>query len=315
MKYDLYPVIIDKLNEVYGFSDENTSATYRYIYMRTSIYYNRRKVSGKELFDFILEELNLSVLKEENGIQSYLEYEDEKYHIYELSSEILDNLVFRADMEGSLDIKDDLEVVFKKGYSKANKFRGVKNYESHLMLARLTLLNDMFNAKPSYTSGIEGFTNDVNHNPFKRSLEERLEVELKLSEHSESNTTTFISEEDLEDYLVKNLDLIEKGLTFIKRQVDVMGGFIDIIATDSNGSICIIEIKTSEDKSIIWQAIHYPKEIKNKYKSKHIRMITVAPKYSKPIYDALKSLDDVETFSYEITVSSGSISNLKVNMV
>lgn len=315
MKYDLYPLVIDKLKDIYGLSEENTSVIYRYIYMRTSVYYNRRKVSEKEIFDFILEELNLSILKEENGIQPYLEYKDEKYHLYELSSEILDNMLFRADMEGSIVVKEDLEVVFKKGYSKVGKFRGLEGYESHLMLARLTLLNKMFNATPSYTEGIEDFTADANHNPFKRSLEERLEVELKLSEHSESNTTTFISEEDLEDYLVENLDLIEEGLSFIKRQVDVDGGFIDIIAKDSKDNICIIEIKTSEDKSIIWQAIHYPKEIKRQYKSRNVRMITVAPKYSKPIYEALKSLDNIETFNYEITVSSGNISSLKVNIV
>lgn len=313
MKYDLEPIITDNLKKIYGLSRENINYLYRYLCIRTSVFHNKRKVTSRDLFRFVVEELNLTIFNEEEDMPSYFSYEGEKYSTFEVSSDFIDNLFFRAEIEGDIDYREDLENVFKEGYRKAYKFRGLPSYKSHLMLLRLEALNEMYGADPIYSEGIEGFGNDINHNPFKRSLEERLNVELDSSNHSESNTTSYITEEDLEDYLVENIELIEDGLKFIRRQVDVPGGFIDILAKDSNGNFCVIEIKTNEDKSIIWQTLHYPKEIKNMYNSKNVRMMTIVPNYSKPIHDVLKSIGNVETFDYDIKVVSGNIANLKIN--
>lgn len=313
MKYDLEPIIIDNLKRIYGLNEKDTNYLYRYFCIRTSIFYDKRNVNNRDLFNFIVDELNLTIFADDKGFPSHFTYEDEDYSAYEVSSDVLDNLTFRANMEGDIDYKEDLEEVFKKGRNKASKFRGLPSHPSYLMLERLKHLNKMYGAVPTYADSIDGFKNGTTHNPFKRSLEERLDAELKSSEHNVSTTTSYITEEDLEDYLVKNLELIEDGLRFIRRQVDVPGGFIDILAKDSKGQVCIIEIKTSEDKSLIWQTLHYPKEIKEKYRLKDVRMITVAPKYSKPIYDALMAVGNVETFDYDIKVASGNIADLKVN--
>lgn len=313
MKHNLYPLFIEKLKDIYGLKNENTNYLYKYLSIRISVFHNKRKINKRDLFNFIVEELNLTLFRDEKEAVPYLIYDNQKYSTFELSSEILDNMTFRAEMEGDVDYKEELEEVFVKGYRKAYKFRGLSSYKNHLTLQRLNILNQMFGADPVSTVGIEGFETDATHNPFKRSLEERLEAELKSDEHRESNTTSYITEEDLEDYLVENLELIEEGMRLIKRQVDIPGGVIDILARDSKDEICVIEIKTKEDKSLIWQTLHYPKEIKNMYRTKNVRMITVAPEYSKPIYDALKAVGNVETLKYDIKVASGNISDLKVD--
>lgn len=313
MKHDLYPILIEKLTSVYGMQKRNTVDIYKYLFMRTAIFNDSKKVTKKDAFNFMIEELNLTIFDKQSVFNSHLKYLGEEYNPIEISSEVMDNFGFRASLEGDLDFKDELKEIMKKGSSKARKFKGLPSYLSHLMLERLHLLNAKFGARPEYSSGIEGFEYDSNHNPFKRTLEEKLGLELDFSRNSESNTTSYIRESVLEDFLVKNLSLIEAGLKFVSRQVDVPGGFIDILAKDINGMYCIIELKTSEDKSIVWQSIHYPAEIKKKYNINDVRMITVAPKYSKHIYEALKSLGNIEIFDYEIKVSSGNIENLEVN--
>lgn len=51
------------------------------------------------------------------------------------------------------------------------------------------------------------------------------------------------NERDLEHYLVDHIEVIEEGMTFLKRQKSVGGGIIDILAKDSRGNTCVIELK------------------------------------------------------------------------
>ena len=310
MKHDLYPIIIENLKNIYGLKDETEGYLYKYLYIRASINYNKKKISETELFNFIIEELNLTVFDERKDLTSnYLMYKEEKHYIFNTGLEFYDNFLFRAELEDSIDLKEEQEKVFGKGYQKAYKYRKLVDYRTHQKYCRLLVLNDMFGANPIHSEGIEGFEVNDSHNPMKRSLEEQLEVAMNVSKHGNSNTTSYITEEELEDYLVENLDLIEKGLMLVKRQFSISGGFIDILAKDSKGNMCIIEIKISEDKNIVWQSLHYPNEIKKEYNS-NVRMITVAPEYSTPIYNALKSIGNVEMFSYTIGVSNSEISKL-----
>lgn len=312
MKYNLEPILIEKLKEIYGLERENYNYLYKYLIIRTSIFHNKRKVKDKEIFNFILDELNLTLFKE-SIVSSKLIYEDEEYSVYNLCSEFMDNMKFRSEMEGSMNYKENLEEIFKKGYGRSVKFKNLPEHKTHLTYNRLKALNEEFGANPIYSEGIEGFKTDESHNPFRRSLEERLEMEITLSKHKKSTSTSYISEEKLEDYLIENLHLIEEGLTYIKRQFEVPGGTIDILAKDKNGVFCVIEVKIKDDKSIIWQTIHYPSSIKSMYNVNEVRMITVAPEYNISIYNALKMSGNVEIFQYSIEVENGEIEDLKLN--
>lgn len=50
-------------------------------------------------------------------------------------------------------------------------------------------------------------------------------------------------EKDLVDYLVRNTAVIGDDLTLTGREVETQVGFIDLLATDQAGHICIIEVK------------------------------------------------------------------------
>lgn len=103
------------------------------------------------------------------------------------------------------------------------------------------------------------------------------------------------TEEKLEDYLVNNLNKIEKGLTLIKRQYQIENGVIDILARDKNNKLCIIELKiVSDDKGLIYQCAYYPTQFKEE-----TRIITIAPKYNKNIKESLKALGGIELLIYK----------------
>jgi Holliday junction resolvase-like predicted endonuclease len=114
-------------------------------------------------------------------------------------------------------------------------------------------------------------------------------------------------EKDLENILIKDLNVIEEGLVLIDNQYEVRNGYIDILARDRNNILCIIELKISRnDTKIIEQCVYYPTQF-----NEYTRMITIAPAYGKKITQSLKSLGYVEMKIYNLNGDKLSISNNK----
>lgn len=308
MEHNLHPILESKLKEIYGLERENASYLYKYLYSRAAISCNNKKVNNGVLLTFILNELNVSIFSSDEELD-YIVYEGEKYKLISIEKDIISQFEFRAEMEGDKELKEKLDEVFLFGSKKAAKYRKSNKHKEHVSLERLNYLNSEYGVNPIPSSGVDGFTNEIHHNPYKRTLEETLTSEIETSVDS---STSYISEKDLEDYLLKNINLIEEDLRVIDRQVDISGGTLDILAKDKNGVLCIIELKIKEDKSIIWQSIHYPMGLKSKLNCGNVRMIVVAPEYSKPIRSALSKSGNVEMLKYSIEVKSNKISNLKL---
>lgn len=312
MKESLYEILIEKGKFIYGLENENENYFYKYLNVRTAIFLNKRKVNPDEMLNVLIDDLNISIFETaELGLNKKLIYNDEEYPLYELTKEVMDNLVFRAEMYGSLDIKEMKEEILKKGQAKSAKFRKSPHHKTYVMIHRLESLNEEFGVDTIYSPGVEGFKMNSEHNDMRRSLEETLWAEIKSFEHEETYNTLHITENQLEDYLVKDLNILEDGLVYMGRQVEIPGGVIDILARDSEGTICILELKIKEDKSILWQSIHYPSEMKKRHGK--VRMMTIVPTYSKPIKDALDKMEYIERYSYEILVKNKTISDLLIN--
>ena len=314
VEYDLSIILNEELFKLYSLEDKpgSMNTLYKYIYIRCAIINNKKKLSNEELTRIALEDLNVDIFS--NSL-SYLEYKGKKYYLYKVADEFIENLKFRASMEGNTDIKFLMDSIFKKGYSVSVKYRGLPEYKDYIKFNRLIELNNQFGIIPKDSEGVDGFSTLPNHNPYRRSVENTLEAILKAYEFEGSQTTTYITEKQLEDYIVNNIETIEDGMKVIGRQVEIDGGIIDILARDKKGNLCILEIKINEDKSIVWQALYYPGEIKAKHNTDYVRMLTVAPKYSNHIMKSLSNIDGVEMFDYSINVINGKIDQLKVNKV
>lgn len=306
--YDLSTVLTDELHKLYSLEESfgSMNKLYKYLHVRCMIVNNTKKIAGQTLVNFVLSELNIDI------VSGNLIYHGESYPVSSVGSDFMDNLVFRADLEGSVDLKLLIKNVYEKGYKNSRKYKELKEYKTHIQYNRLIELNSQLGISPSASTPIAGFETTNGHNPFKRSLEEVLEANIHAEKVSGTTSTAYITEKDLEDYVIQNLDIFEEGLVCIGRQVEVKDGIIDILAKDKNDDIVIIELKIEEAKSIVWQSIHYPAEIRDKYRAKKIRMITLAPNYSEGLLKTLKSLGYVEIFNYEIKVKN-KIVNLSIN--
>lgn len=104
----------------------------------------------------------------------------------------------------------------------------------------------------------------------------------------------------LENYLARYLDLIEPDMELIKCQKQINKGIIDIFTKDKDGKHCIIELKTrDDDKKLVWQSAYYQSQFDDE-----VRVITIAPDYSEPVYNALKHVKNIEIKGYKLDIDN-----------
>lgn len=129
----------------------------------------------------------------------------------------------------------------------------------------------------------------------------------------------FAYESDLRDYLVKNLQVIEPGLTLYEKEgitgveFPVGGRFIDILAVDSNGDFVVIELKVSRGYDrVIGQLLRYMAWIqKNQAESaQKVRGIIVAREIGE---DLMLACSLISNFEYELSFSLKSVSRVGID--
>lgn len=87
-------------------------------------------------------------------------------------------------------------------------------------------------------------------------------------------------EKDLEDFLVENLEYLERGLSFLEREAQTDVGIIDIVARDRRDFV-IIELKAGEaGDSAIGQIMRYMAWYARCRTPNPVRGILVAYKFS-----------------------------------
>ena len=71
-------------------------------------------------------------------------------------------------------------------------------------------------------------------------------------------TDRFETEEMLEDVLVKNPDMLMRGLTLIGRQVPVGSGYVDLLGIDGDGRLVVFELKREKlTRDAVAQVLDY----------------------------------------------------------
>jgi hypothetical protein len=137
-------------------------------------------------------------------------------------------------------------------------------------------------------------------------------VQGEAEELAEEGSPEFAYEKDLQNYLAKNLHLIETGLTLFEDEgingleFPVGGRFIDILATDSKGNYVVIELKVSKGYDrVVGQLLRYMAWIgKNQSEpGQSVRGIIVARHISEDLLLACSGVQGVQLFEYELSVS------------
>ena len=103
-----------------------------------------------------------------------------------------------------------------------------------------------------------------------------------------------ISEFVLENFLEKNLELIEPGLKLLKRQFLIRKhGKIDLFCEDRSGCLVVIELKTHASFSAVEQMEWYKKAISHKFPKSKVRFVLACLTNNKDIPNLCK-VNDIE---------------------
>ncbi|MDS1311204.1 endonuclease NucS domain-containing protein [Marinobacter xiaoshiensis] len=137
-------------------------------------------------------------------------------------------------------------------------------------------------------------------------------VKEEVQELAEEGSPEFAYEKDLQNYLSKNLHLIESGLTLFEDEgingveFPVGGRFVDILATDSDGNYVVVELKVSKGYDrVVGQLLRYVAWIRKNQAEpgQSVRGIIVARHISEDLLLACSGVQGVQLFEYELSVS------------
>jgi hypothetical protein len=126
----------------------------------------------------------------------------------------------------------------------------------------------------------------------------------------------FAYENDLRNYLVKNLGIIEKGLKLYEADgVDGEEFFvpgtsrrIDILAVDKDNNFVVIELKVSRGyEKVVGQTLFYQSSIKTIFKQEKVRAIIIAREITSELKTATQFLPDFELFEYQLSLTLNKI--------
>lgn len=136
----------------------------------------------------------------------------------------------------------------------------------------------------------------------------------KVTDEEEEETeydTAFAYEEDLKNYLAKNMEIIETGLKLYEEdginglEYEVKGRFIDILAIDKNKNFVVIELKVSKTYDrVIGQLLRYKNWIQKELANdgQIVRGIIIANEISEDLKIACMGQPNIKLFEYELSV-------------
>lgn len=310
---EIEQIVFDTFRYMYNIDDNDV--IYRYLKLRHRCINAFKKEELNKLCQFILDELyiNSPVYKDvhlylingyDNSIRNIIDSLEFRGKLFDIIDENNNSCSFDSYIEKTWNDINTQALKNSKNYMKD------KYYKYHLIYNRLLLLNEIFGVtEVKEVPTMYGFVQDLTQN---LSMEQKCLRYIHASNFDTTNIKS-ITEEDLEDFLFRNLNLVEEGLKPIRRQVEVEEGRIDILAKDKNDRYVIIELKIANDKHLVWQVMYYPQAIKSVVGSCNPRVITICPSYPNYIKNPLSQVGYVEMIEYQATMCNNKITNINFN--
>jgi hypothetical protein len=122
---------------------------------------------------------------------------------------------------------------------------------------------------------------------------------------------TGVLERDLQDYIARNVDAVFGfPMTLIGREVDVGVGRVDILATDAEKTIWVIELKIRAcSRDVVGQVLSYLGAVRKRYPSHAVVGAIVGPRFDDTALAALSATTDMTFFKYEVRYAISELSH------
>ena len=130
-------------------------------------------------------------------------------------------------------------------------------------------------------------------------------------EKPEENDKEFAYEKDLQNFIEKNLNIIEPELKLFEEddingiEFPAGGRFIDILAVDKNNNFVIIELKVSRGYDrVIGQLLRYISWVKKNMatEGQKVRGIIICKEITEDLVLACSEINNIELFEYELSI-------------
>lgn len=192
-------------------------------------------------------------------------------------------------------IKDSMGSVRGNIHSSANRIDGLTDWHRK----RMTNIGDEL--KITYDKNeIENGLHVINI--------EFLNQRTEMGKESHEACFSFISEDQLESFLIENIDELEPGLTLVERQYKIGANIIDLLCVDKDRNYVVVEIKNRKTSDqVVGQMLRYMECVKELNNVETVRGIIVTPEYEKNLEYAISNLNDVSVkyFKVKIEFSDG----------
>lgn len=134
------------------------------------------------------------------------------------------------------------------------------------------------------------------------------------SDYSEDQSDLLVGvEAQLRDYLAKNLNKIEQGLTFWisdppSVEYTIEGRRIDILARDRDGIPVVVELKKSKAYDrVVGQGLLYQALVRKQFATNRVRVVLIASEISEELRLATSQQADFKLFEYELTMQLNAV--------
>jgi hypothetical protein len=313
------------------FNINNKITLIKYLFSRCAILYGVDSIKNSGQFmNFIMQELCIPYVDQTNGSKSIVAQidghiaiigsgfatENSLQNIYESISGCFFKMEF-ADKTGEyivadVYIKNMLSDIQRRSSLKLKPHKNSKYRMELQTLFKLHCLNEDFCIKnPEEAPLCPAF----NQRDVRTSMETLYGRYLHADNFNTTNVHS-VTESQVRDYLYAHMHLIEDGMRPILKEFPTKEGRVDIVARDKEDVLVVIEVKTENDKRLIWQCMYYPDEVWKKMgrygEEKQVRMITIAPEYPEFILNPLSKLGYVESYTYNIKASNNTIEEMCV---
>lgn len=149
-------------------------------------------------------------------------------------------------------------------------------------------------------------------NGYKNQYFEYMRNSPEIDDGNDDNSS-FAYEKDLQNFLVKNLSIIEPDLKLYVDEEDGKNGleypaegrFIDILALDKNNNFVVIELKVSKGYDrVVGQLLRYKNWIRRNLaeKGQNVRGMIICKEITNDLFLACDGLSDIELFEYELSI-------------
>ncbi len=119
--------------------------------------------------------------------------------------------------------------------------------------------------------------------------------------YEEELDTTFTFEKDLQEFISRNLDSLENGLTLLQKEYSTDIGRVDILAEDKHGIPVVIELKVGTAKrEVLGQILSYMACIKQEKGVERVRGILVANDFDHALKLASSQIPDLKLVKYVV---------------